>query len=385
MKILHVLIDVRGTWGGPVRSVKELVKMQRKLGFEPTVLSLDRAGKAEEFEGAASVLTFAPSFPERFGNSNLAIQWLREHAQEFDLVIVSEIWSFLNQRAMSVLRGMKIPYIVQPRGSLDPSDLRKKGLLKKILGALIVRRNLEGANCILTASRLEETRLESFGARVTRKTLPHAVESSVLGDRESTRAEMGIAAESVVFIFLSRVDPKKRVDVLIEGFSKAGIADAKMWIVGSGDEQLVRKLKKTASETPKPESIDFLGFQAGERKRNLLAGADVFVLPSDFENFGIAVVEALQAGLPVIISRGVQLWQEIVEAGAGIAVESGDAAGLSEAMRLLANSAEKREEMGKRAREMGQRFLPEHLYQVYDGFWRSCARDKAVALPSQTE
>jgi len=374
MKILHLLIDVRSSWGGPVRSVRDLVRIQRSLGIEVCVVSLKREGTVEEFEGAR-VMTFPPSFPSRFGNSSGAVQWLRENARQFDLALVSEVWSLFIQRAMSVLRECGVPYVVQPRGSLDPSDLKKKQKLKQILGPLFVRKNLEAAKCILTASDAESERLETFGAKVPRRTLSHPVRPNPPGNRQRLRAEWQVPPEMPVFLYLSRIDPKKRVHLLLEAFDRAAakLPPCRLLIAGDGNPALVATLQEQAKSMACGKEIFFLGFQGGERKSDLLAAADVFVLPSEFENFGIAVVEALHAGLPVVLSTGVQIYQGIVAAGAGLSF--GDSAvDLAEILVRLGTDAGLRWTMARAAATYAPHFSPERLAPVYSAFWSSMAR-----------
>jgi glycosyltransferase involved in cell wall biosynthesis len=378
MKILHILMDIRSSWGGPVRSVRELVQLQRSFGFEVTVMSVKSVGAVEPFEDA-KVMTFAPSFPSRFRNSSAAIRWLRENAGQYDLVLVSEIWSVMIQRAMRVLRRLGIPYVVQPRGSLDPYDLKKKGLLKRVLGPLIVRRNLEGARCLLTASQAEEERAQTFGAKTVRKTLPHPVKANPPGDGLRLRSERGIPPGAVLFLFLSRIDPKKRVDLLLEGYERAArrLPPSRLLIAGDGNPRLLDELKRRAQSLSCARDVEFLGFQSGQEKSDLLAAADVFVLPSDFENFGIAVVEALHAGLPVILSTGVQLWQGIVAAGAGLAF-TGKVEDLSEIFIRLGGDAAARSTMKAAALSYAACFTPEVLSPEYFAFWSSFGKAPAA-------
>ena len=385
MKILHILMDIRSSWGGPVRSVRELIQIQRSFEIEVCVLSVKRDGVVEPFEGA-EVMAFAPSFPGRFANSNGAIKWLRENARRFDLVLVSEIWSVMIQRAMRVLRDFGIPYVVQPRGSLDPYDLRKKSVLKRIAGPLIVRSNLEAARCVLTASPAEEERIQTFGARVTRRTLPHPVKANPPGDGGRLRSELGIPPETLLFLFLSRIDPKKRVDLLLDAFEVAAklLPKCKLLIAGDGNPRLLSSLKHRARSLACAEDVLFLGFQSGRGKSDLLAAADLFVLPSDFENFGIAVVEALHAGLPVILSTGVQLWQGIVAAGAGLAFTE-KVEDLSDILIRLGADPSLRATMKGAALSYAARFTPEELGREYFAFWSSLATAPACRANGSPE
>lgn len=346
--------------------------------MEVTVLSVKREGAPESFEGA-SVFTFPPSFPARFGNSNQAVRWLWENARGFDLVLVSEIWSVLIQRAMYVLRKLGVPFVVQPRGSLDPSDLKKKRFLKQVLGRLIVRGNLQAAQCLLAASEAEQERLQTFGAVVKRHTLPHPVNPNPAGDRRRMREELGIASDQLVFLYLSRIDPKKRVHLLLDAFELAAprLPDWRLLIAGDGHPTLVAELRARAQSLSCARRISFLGFQGGQQKSDLLAAADVFVLPSEFENFGIAVVEALHAGLPVIVATGVQLWQGIIAAGAGLSFTDSPR-DLAELLLRIGNDPSLRAGIARAAAGYASRFTPKELTPIYSAFWRTHAKAPSI-------
>jgi len=371
MRILNVLIDIRKIWGGPVRSVADLVRLQRALGMTPVVLSIDQGGEAASFEGAEFVLRYPPSFPRRFTNSNTAIGWMKANLETFDLVIVNEVWSVMVQRALALLRGSSVPYVLQPRGSLDPYDLRKKAGLKALLGPCVVARNLAGARCVLAASAVEKERLNTFGASVPVEVLPHPVALAPSGDRETLRSRLGFHDAHLVFLFMSRIDPKKRLDLLLQAFlqTRAGMPNARLLIAGDGAPRYVKTLKEIAMKSPYASDISFLGFLTGAGKQDALAAADVFVLPSDFENFGIVVIEAMQAGLPLILSTGVQIWKEVVESGAGI-VFNGTAKALGDEMTGLASDENRRRTMGSKAETLAEAYSPTKLAAAYSSFWR---------------
>ena len=371
MRVLNILIDIRKIWGGPVRSVGDLVRIQRDLGMTPVVLGVDRGGEVALFEGAESVIRCAPSFPGRFSNSNAAIAWLKANIETFDLVIVNEVWSVMVQRALALLRRRGVPYILQPRGSLDPYDLRKKASFKALLGRLVVAPNLAGARCILAASAVEKERLNTFGASVPVEVLPHAISPLPPGKRSTLRDRLGFGARDVVFLSISRFDPKKRLDLLLQAFvgTRKLVPNARLLIAGDGPSAHKKALKAMAAASPCAGDISFLGFLDGTGKQDALAAADIFVLPSDFENFGVAVVEAMHAGLPLILSTGVQIWKDVVESGAGI-VFDGTAKDLRDGMASLASDENRRRLMGRHAATLAEAYSPEKLSAAYLSLWR---------------
>jgi glycosyltransferase involved in cell wall biosynthesis len=332
------------------------------------------------FEGAESVVRAAPSFPSRFSNSDAAIRWLDEHLSSFDLMIVNEIWSVMLQRALALARRRRVPYIVQPRGSLDPYDLQKKSALKALLGPWVVGPNLAGASCILAASVAEKERLRTFGAPVAVEVLPHPISPLPAGDRARLRGRLGLDESHVAFLFMARMDSKKRVDLLLEAFFKMreSVPSVRLLIAGDDQSEHGRAMKALAMRYPHAGDVKFLGFVGGTDKQDVLAAGDVFVLPSDFENFGVAVIEAMHAGLPVILSKGVQIWKEVADAGAG-AVFDGSAGDLALQMSSLALCSERRKSASAHAADLARNYTPGHLQSAYSSFWES-RRNPSVGM-----
>ncbi len=180
-------------------------------------------------------------------------------------------------------------------------------------------------------------------------------------------------------LFLSRVDPKKGLELLLPAL--ASVPHATLVIAGSGDEGYVASLKRLARELHIEERIVWAGYLEGNDKLAALAAADLFVLPSYSENFGIAVVEALAAGLPVLITDQVAIHREVAQAGAGRVVPC-DSDALAGALAALLDDAGARQAMGARGRALAaERFSLEEmtsglvgLYEAVVGANRSSSR-----------
>jgi glycosyltransferase involved in cell wall biosynthesis len=144
-----------------------------------------------------------------------------------------------------------------------------------------------------------------------------------------------------IVLFLSRFDRKKGLELLLPAFAEVRreFPDAALALAGSGDEVLLGELKEQARNLGIAENISWTGFLKGEAKGAAFADADVFVLPSWSENFGIAVVEAMAAGCPVVVTDQVAIHGDIAQSGAGY-VTTCDSAAIAGALgRVLADSA----------------------------------------------
>jgi len=141
--------------------------------------------------------------------------------------------------------------------------------------------------------------------------------------RGNFRAAFPALIGKAIVLFLSRIDPKKGMDLLLPAFAqlRENYPDAVLVVAGDGDPTFLEGLKGQACELRLGEGIMWAGFLEGDVKQNAFADADLFVLPSYSENFGVAVVEAMSYGVPVIVSDQVGIHGEIAEARAGLVVE----------------------------------------------------------------
>jgi glycosyltransferase involved in cell wall biosynthesis len=181
-----------------------------------------------------------------------------------------------------------------------------------------------------------------------------------------------------VVLFMSRIHEIKGVDTLITAFARVQQAhpDAVLVIAGTGDEQLVARLRALAQKVGVEQRTHWVGFVQGQRKRDLLASATVFVLPSHSENFGYAVIEAMLAGLPVITTAKVPAGQFAIEAGAGVLFD-----GTTEDLALsidvmLALPASHRRELGARAEStVRQRLSLQTFGQALETLYQQACQD----------
>jgi glycosyltransferase involved in cell wall biosynthesis len=185
--------------------------------------------------------------------------------------------------------------------------------------------------------------------------VPLGIDTTQMGGASSTsfRERYPQCAGKKMVLFLSRLDPKKGLDILIPALAKLAQRrnDCIIMIAGSGARVYEAEVLRLVTAYGLQDRTIFPGFVQGEEKWQLLREADVFVLPSYHENFGIAVVEALAAGLPVVISQGVNIYREIVEAGAGVVTDLTPEALASTIDQLLSHPS-LRQEMGQKGKQL---------------------------------
>jgi glycosyltransferase involved in cell wall biosynthesis len=150
--------------------------------------------------------------------------------------------------------------------------------------------------------------------------------------------------EHPTVLYMSRLHPKKNVTGLIEAWADvvADYPDAQLWIAGDGADEYVQSLHEAVREHQVSDAVSFLGFVSGSEKQRVLREAWAFALPSHQENFGVAVLEAVAAGLPVVISGEVQLCSFVEQNDLGVVVDRTDPSDVAQGLRrLLSNEAER--------------------------------------------
>jgi glycosyltransferase involved in cell wall biosynthesis len=202
-------------------------------------------------------------------------------------------------------REQRVPYIVSPHGMLEPWAWRHKWWKKWPYYHLFEKRLLRGAAALLATGDQEAARLRDRLPGQCVETLPLGLTGEARPDYEAARARLGWPAGERVLLFLSRLHPKKGVELLLEALAaQPAAAPRRLVVVGAGEPAYVRSLKALAARlAPRLPRIDWIGPVWGEDRWSYFQGADLFCLPTFSENFGLAVLEALQVGTPVLTTR----------------------------------------------------------------------------------
>jgi glycosyltransferase involved in cell wall biosynthesis len=300
--------------------------------------------------------------------------WLMRNVRNYDVVHIHALFSYASLPAAYFARRCGVPYVVRPLGVLNRwgMEQRRPGL-KKLSFRFIERRILRHAALVHFTSEQERAEAMELGIDVRSIVIPNPLPvepASVTPGR--FRARYPQLKGRKILLFLSRFDRKKGLDLLIDAFAqvRAASPDVALVLAGSGDPDLTTELRAQAKRLSVASDVIWTGFLQGCDKWNAMADADLFVLPSYSENFGIAVAEAMAAGLPVVISDQVAIHKEVAEAQAGtvVACDSGE---LSRALLRMLSDSSLRTEMGRRGQRLTKlRYSPDHvarqLISAYD-------------------
>jgi glycosyltransferase involved in cell wall biosynthesis len=365
MHILHVIPSIATTYGGSATTMRNIISLWNALKIVSHVLTLQQPGAQLSID--TEVTQCRGCFPNRFSNSLDAINWMRVNSKKYNLVIFHSTWTLFNLCLALVCRLRKIPYIVISHGSLDPFDLQKKAVAKQLLGPLLVQNYLKGAVSIVCSTEREANDLESYGAQTPRIVLPWSVTvDHVSESRDDVRKRLKIANDAFVIISIGRIDYKKGFPVLVPALKivKESYDNVLLLIVGPDSNGYKGKVQKMVAQAGVEKSVRFIDTVQDVAKSNLIAACDCLALPSLNENFGNVVVEAMQLGLPVVVSESVYIADKIKEAGAGIVCQY-DAESVARGILKLIERPLERKEIANRARLLGENYQPAALAGRY--------------------
>ena len=373
MKVLHVLPSLSARIGGPAISVVESALALRALGVASTIFATDMAGAvsakrhrrvmpADLPAGAdrLDVRLFATRRPYRLAFAPSMQRALHDAVRRHDVVHIHMLFMYPQFAAYRAARRHGVPYVVSPCGALDP-HLRTRSRVAKALTERAWQRDmLDGAAALHFKTDEEAALVADLGLRAPAVVAPNGVRCDAFGalpSGEAFRARYLGGHGGPVVLNLGRLSHKKGLDVLARAFAIVASRhpDAMLVLAGPDDEDLTPSLRALSRQLGIDARVRFTGMLRGDDKLGALAAAGVWALPSHTENFGVAVVEAMAVGLPVVISPQVNIAREIAEAGAGIVCERTPEAFAAQIIALL-DDASTRVSLGGRARAFARRY-----------------------------
>lgn len=330
MRVLHLISSLDPAAGGVSQAVRTIISGLQPLGVKNEVASADAPGASFLQEHPFPLYPLGPSKTAWMYSAAL-LPWLKTNIDKYDAVIVHGLWQYQTAAAYKAwkgVKGKKPKLLVMPHGMLDPYFQRAKGrkikaIRNKIFWMLTEGRLINNADGLLFTCETEKLLAREPFAPY------HPKQEWVTGlgiepPPPYTPAMQNAFAQKLgkqlppYWLYISRIHEKKGVDLLIESYlalQQSGAILPPLVIAGPGlDTPYGQQIKALANHP----SIYFPGMLTGDAKWGAFYGCETFILPSHQENFGIAVVEALACGKPVLISDQVNIWREIVEGGAGI-------------------------------------------------------------------
>ncbi|WP_037319662.1 glycosyltransferase [Salegentibacter sp. Hel_I_6] len=381
MRLLHAIDKMNPERGGVCQAVRTIISGLSKYGVTSEVVCVDSPEEDFIIKSDFKIHALGPS-DKYWSYSSKLIPWLRNNFFEYDAIIVHGLWQYPSYAFEKIRKELEesddfkenLPKIhVMPHGMLDPyfqtaPDRKLKAIRNKLYWELIERKLINNADAILFTCETE-----CLLARVPFKPY-HPKEEIVVGlgveappefipeMKISFKEQCNGITNYEYILFLSRIHEKKGVDILVEAYAdllnnwekakNSATEIPKLVIAGPGlESEYGKKVQNIINKNPSLKENVFLpGMLSGDAKWGAFYGCQAFILPSHQENFGIAIVEAMACGKPVLITNKVNIWREILNSDSGF-VEDDNLIGTSN---LLGNwwvlDKEKKDEMAKKAK-----------------------------------
>lgn len=302
--IVHVVENIAGSHGGST-SAAFAIAHETAPNLRCVLLGMDYGGRVTSDINENTELVRVACGSGFWGKGVGLIKgllWLCRNRAQISIVEFHNVFTplFLIGAPLMTISGVQ--FILNPHNSLDVNDLNKKKLLKKLIGYLYLGHLLSQCVAVRCATRREWSRLVTYGRPVSKTWALLPIRLNV--DYQSDTSPRG---EMLNILFCSRLDRKKQVEVLLYAAAKLRERGVKfiLTIAGTGDPDYELELRELAAVLNLISCVVWAGFVAGDDKSRLFKMADLFVLPSRYENFGIVVVEALCYGLRPVLTPNV--------------------------------------------------------------------------------
>jgi len=329
-------------YGGVPQGISSISKGTNEYGISTTIISCGNSRKVrlrncklveDLIDHNVRVISSKALFTNPYGLGGIfrvTLQLLRINKPK--MVVIHQIWSMSTFLAYAYSRIFSINYVVMPHGSLSKYHMIKKRKLKRTVYSLFIKKVLEKASKIVVTSRLELDDLEEyFIPKVS--IIPYAV------------SPQAVSCDSRVdnqILFASRLAEKKNLDKIIRAIPliRKQIDDVTLIVAGDGPKSEVDRIKNLVAELGLEKEIKLLGWLGRTDLGLVMSQSQVFVLPSEYENFAHSVMECLASGTPAVISNRVALAEIVGKYNAGVVINKSTPTAIADAVVSSLNNFE---------------------------------------------
>lgn len=294
MKVLSFLTSISLRTGGPSRSVPMLVRGLAEAGVDITLMTVySEDMNTHALEGTTAKLkVLKQDYTQKEVEEFVA-------SEKFDIIQVQSMWDLRYHNLKKIADKYHIPYIVTPRGMLEPWSLSQKKWKKKLALWLYQLEDLKSSACIFTTAEMETQNVRKLGVDVPMAVIPNGISTEGYSCRDS------IDKVKKQVLFLSRIHEKKGIEVLIDVWEQIipQFPDWNLVIAGNGEDSYINELKDLINQKSLNGNVQIIPPVFGNEKLDLYQASSLFVLPSYSENFGMVIAEAMSCGVPAITTN----------------------------------------------------------------------------------
>ncbi|HAV78805.1 MAG TPA: hypothetical protein DCX53_15755 [Anaerolineae bacterium] len=371
MRILYISSYYKPAYiyGGPAKSISTMCEALVRQGAQVTLLTTNANGgnpldvpleQPVDVEGVTVYYyPIARSLPHTFFYSPALARACEEMIEAHDIVVLETFFTHPTSPAVKACLKLGKPYIIPPRGQLLPWAMHHKRFKKQIYMVILGRRYLNFAAGLQCTDLVEQGAVEKLRLKAPPFIVPNGLDTShwkTLPARGTFRKQTGIPENHRILLMLGRLHRVKNPDLAVDMLGLLEGNNVHLVFAGPDEEGYRTQLQARASELSCAERVHFTGLLSGDPLLQVMADADLFIMPSAMESFGMAAVEAMACGLPVLLSENVPVGKWVEEAGAGRHVACTPEA-FAKACNEILRDGSALKEMGKIARVLAfQRF-----------------------------
>lgn len=372
MRILYISSYYKPAYiyGGPARSIAAMCEALTREGAQVTVLTTNANGGTpldvplEQPVDVDGVMVYyyplEKGLPRSFFYSPALARACENMIREYDIVVLETFFTHPTGAAVKACRQWGKPYIIPQRGQLLPWALKQKALKKQVYMALMGRSYLNHAAGLLCSDVEELEAVQQLNFKAPAFVVPNGLDTAQwqnLPPRGALRRQYAIPENAPLLLMLGRLHRVKNPDLAVEMLGLLERQDVHLVFAGPDEEKYQPRLQARASALGCSKRVHFTGLVSGASLFQVMADADLFLMPSLMESFGMAAVEAMACGLPVLLSEHVPVGRWVDAAGAGRQVPCTVDAFADACNELLKDEAAL-QKMGRQARRL--------VYQRFD-------------------
>lgn len=318
MKVLQTIAGFGALYGGIATCTYDLISAMHGIGFPVDLLTLKVKNKSDVLMGNGEdwIKALPNDAMTPYEYSKNISHYLQNN--EYDLYHTNGLWIYCNHITCSVARHKHKPYVITPHGMLYPQALARSYWKKWSLIQLCFRKDINRADCLHVTCNAEMEYVRQFGYRGAIAIIPNPANlPGYLTEIAAAKPSFWECNRLKQFGFLGRLHPIKKIENLLYGMAELpNSQDCELVIMGKGDDAYEQFLRSETKRLGLEDRVKFHGFVNGIEKYEQLAQLACLFVPSDFENFGMIVTEALSVGTPVMASLGTP-WEELNTLGCG--------------------------------------------------------------------
>ena len=387
LRLTYYIPAIRLEQGGVVRAVLDWCTVFARRGHKVRLFVYEAKDLPADWLKGLPGLPLLVVLPNPFGPGKLftkaALKIVDAALADSDVLHLNAPWLDGNRQLARLARRRHVPYVVTVHGMLDDWSMSQRGSKKRLYMKLFGTRFLDRAAAVHCTAEGERRQASKWFHNKNVPVLPCMLDITQFEDMPGpglARAAIpALTCECRLILFLSRLHEKKGLELLLRAFALLRQRGAmhRLIIAGNGDPGYVNSLKKLANELGIAEATFFVGLVVGPEKISLYEACDVFVLPTMQENFGIVLVEALACCLPVVTTKGTDIYPEVSAAG-GLITDWQPASIADAVSRILAETDGERGPRGRRW--VLENLATEPLAAKYESLYRSLS-SAAPSLP----